>query len=156
MYRSADSNRQGTSCGTDTSHWHPIGGPGTDIRKEAEIAIDADLEFYQRNGSNSTTTNTITTVVNGIDTIYRRDIDLQYMIRTIIIRTTGVYVNSDMGNLLGEFASRWSANHGGVQRDLAHLFTGKGGFSRRGWHRLRRRRLPVVRPMGYRRSSPTS
>lgn len=130
VYRSGDSNRHAVSCGTDHSGWHMIGGPGTDARKEAEIAIDADLEYYQRNGSNSTTTtNAITSVINGVDAIYRRDVDVQYVIRQIIIRTTNVYVNTDMGSLLSEFATRWNANHGGVQRDLAHLFTGKGSFS---------------------------
>lgn len=129
VYRSDDSTRQQAHCGTTHPHWHAIGGPGTDARKEAEIACDADLEFYQRNGSNVVqTTNTITSIVNGIDVIYRRDVDVQYVIRQIIVRTTAVYVNNDMGALLSEFATRWNGNHGGVPRDLAHLFTGKGSF----------------------------
>lgn len=130
VYRSSDSNRHNVSCGADLSHWHAISAPGIASRKMAEIACDADFEFYQRNGSNTTqTANVITSIMNGVDTIYRRDVDIQYTVTQIIVRTAPTYVNTDMGALLGEFAGFWNANLGSVQRDVAHLFTGKGSFS---------------------------
>ena len=105
-------------------------GPGPLALKQAELACDADLEFYQRNGSNTTTTqNTITGIVNGADVIYQRDVQITFRITTIIVRTTAVYVQTSMSSQLPEFGNYWNANHGGVVRDLAHLFTGKGTFS---------------------------
>jgi hypothetical protein len=130
VYTTTDARVSGTSCGADDGHWQPIGQPGLDlVMKRAEIAIDCDLEFYQRNSSSVTTTqNTVTRIVNGFDAIYQRDCEIQYTITTILVRTTRTYTNTNMGNLLGEFRGRWNANHGNIRRDVAHLFTGKGSF----------------------------
>jgi hypothetical protein len=100
------------------------------VMKVADIACDADMEFYQRNGSNVTNTqNQITSILNGVDVIYRRDVEIQYRITTIIVRTTAIYVQTSMQSALPEFANYWNATQGGVVRDVAHLFTGKGTFS---------------------------
>jgi hypothetical protein len=45
------------------------------------------------------------------------------------VRTTNVYSwNGDLCNLLGQFRTRWNANHTAIRRDVAHLFTGEGSF----------------------------
>ena len=142
-YRNADTIvPAGTTCGADHSHGprgHGAqagsaslhGGPqATAMTKEAEIAFDCDREFYQRNGSSATATrNAVTAILNGVDTIYKRDVGVQYKITTILVRTTRTYTNTDMRQLLPEFRARWNANHTAIRRDVAHLMTGKGSFS---------------------------
>lgn len=101
--------------------------------KEAEIAIDADLEYYQKNGSDVVRTqNRVTTIMNAVDAIYRRDVEIQYRITTIVVRTKRTYNPPLFGFLpflLLDYQRYWNQNHGNVPRDVAHLFTGKGQFS---------------------------
>ncbi len=132
VYSVADAKNPGSHrCGTDDStHVNVPGGPTIQSRKIAEIAIDCDLEYYQRNGSNTTnTTNAATNLINGMDAIYQRDVDIEYTLTTVIVRTSRRYSNTDMRQLLPEFLNYWNANHGSVRRDVAHLLTGKGSFS---------------------------
>ncbi|MFY9345071.1 MAG: M12 family metallo-peptidase [Planctomycetota bacterium] len=99
---------------------------GYDVTLSCDFAIEADIEFYQLNGSNVTATqNDINTVMNQVEFIYDRDCDIQYNITTIIVTTTAVYSSDDPGTLLSQFAARWNSVHAGVLRDLAHLFTGR-------------------------------
>jgi hypothetical protein len=120
-------------CGVDHTHVPvpvPSTGFGTDARKIAEIAIDCDLEYYQRFNRNVTQVqNQVTTILNGVDTIYQRDVDIEYRVTTILVRTARTYSQTNMSNLLSEFRNYWNINQGATQRDVAHLFTGKGSFS---------------------------
>ncbi len=98
--------------------------PGNDL---AEIAFDADYEFYVKNGSSVPATEAdIETVLNNVDFIYDRDCQINYVITTIIVRSSSndPYTSTDAGTRLSQFRSYWLANHGSVQRDVAHLMTG--------------------------------
>lgn len=132
VYRGADVVHPEGTCGA-TGRPVPVGvsGPAPAALKIAEIAIDADRAYYARYGSNTTTVqNQVTSVINAMSVIYRRDVEIDYTITTIIVRTTNIYSwNGDLCNLLSQFGNYWSGNHGGVRRDLAHLFTGEGSFS---------------------------
>lgn len=93
-----------------------------------EIAMDADFEFFQANGSSvSATVDDMERVMNRVDTIYTRDVDVQIQITALVIRSNSAdpYSSTDAGTLLGQFDSEWSNNFVGVRRDVAHLFTGK-------------------------------
>ncbi len=132
VYSSADIIPLNVSCGVQ--HETPVAVPpqgfGVDARKVAEVAIDCDRDYYVRFGSNVTQVqNQVTSVLNGVDTIYQRDVDIQYTVTTIVVRTTTTYTQTNMGNLLTQFANYWNSTQGGTQRDVAHLFTGKGSFS---------------------------
>lgn len=96
--------------------------------KEAEIAYDADFEFFQKNSSNvNTTIADIENVHNSINVIYERDVEIHETITTIIVRSNSAdpYTSTDPGTLLGEFQDEWNTNQTGITRDLAHLMTGK-------------------------------
>ena len=131
VYSVADSITRNTTCGVGNEL--PVAGGqggGIDMLEVAEIALDCDLEYYQRNGSNvNNVQNTATTLINACDVIYRRDVDITYTITTILVRTSRTYNNTDMRQLLPEFRSRWNAQHRNIQRDVATLLTGKGSFS---------------------------
>jgi hypothetical protein len=95
----------------------------------AEIAFDADFQFYQQNGSNSNNVNNdINNILNGMNTIYERDCGVTFVISEIVVRTTSAgnpYTSNSPDILLTQFRNYWLGNHAGIHRDLAHLMTGR-------------------------------
>jgi len=102
-------------------------GRGTEILI-TEIAFDADVQFFQLNGSSvPNTIADIEAVMNGVTLIYERDTEITYTITTVIVRTSepDPYTTNDPGGLLGQFSQEWNQNQQEVQRDVAHLMTGR-------------------------------
>lgn len=98
------------------------------VRKNCQIAFDADFEFYQKNGSSvPNTTADIEGVMNGVRTTYERDCDVTFTITTVIVRSTSSdpYTSTNPETLLNQFRNHWQASQGAVVRDIAHLMTGK-------------------------------
>jgi predicted Zn-dependent protease len=117
----------GVETGADGSAVsHAKGGP-VSCARIAEIAFDADVLFYQQNGSNVATTNAdIDSVLNAMNLIYARDIQLSFTVTTHIVRTTaGLYTSTSPSTLLTQMATEWQANQSAVVRDVAHLMTGQ-------------------------------
>ena len=105
------------------------GGVGGTTPSIAEIAFDADFEFFQLNGSNAVNVvNDIETVMNNVSTVYDRDVNITYEFTTFVVRTTAAdpYTTVIMNDLLCEFRNKWNtAPENQIQRDVAQLFTGK-------------------------------
>jgi hypothetical protein len=104
-------------------------GPPACIRS-ADIAFDADFEYYQLCGSTVPAVEAdILSIMNSVEFIYRRDCEIAYQITTIIVRDNVTwndpYSATMYSALLPEFQGYWNTNHTGVVRDVAHLFTGK-------------------------------
>ncbi|MFM7261607.1 MAG: M12 family metallo-peptidase [bacterium] len=95
----------------------------------AEIAFDADFEFFQKNGSSAVNTvNDIENVMNSVSLVYDRDVNISYEYTTFVVRTTSTdpYTTSVMTDLLCEFRNKWNTTpEVEIQRDVAQLFTGK-------------------------------
>ncbi len=147
-YRAEDVIRSGGICGNDfvdlakpdRARTRPAksdgdeadggeGGIAGTTKYLAEIAFDADFEYFQKNGSSvSSTLNDIENVMNQVEFIYDRDVDINYEFVTFIVRTTASdpYTSTDPGTLLCEFRTAWNAApENQIQREVAHLFTGK-------------------------------
>jgi len=128
VFASRDNLKLDFRCGTPDG---PVGTPGGAelalSNKVAEIAIDADYPFFLKNGSSvSQTQNDVTTVINVVDTIYKRDVQIEYKITSILVRSTpDPYTSTDASTLLSQFRNQWNTFHGNIPRDLAHLFTGR-------------------------------
>ena len=89
----------------------------------AELAVDVDFPFYRSRGrSVIRVQDEITGLLNAVDVIYNREVGIEHRVTTIIVRTVPVYAGGD--GLLSEFRDRWLLNHGNIQRDVAHLFSG--------------------------------
>jgi len=128
VFRGIDSLQLPVQCGLNApGQPAPTVGPEVDVLYEADMAVEADYAYYQLNGSNSTNTqNDITGIVNSMNVIYERDVDIRLTITQIIVNTTtDAYTTSVAGSLLTQFRNRWNSVHGGIQRDFAHLFTGR-------------------------------
>jgi len=113
-----------------------MGGAGDDggIAGEtfylAEIACDADFEYFSvKNGASLIlTVNDIESILNQVEFIYNRDVQINYEVSTIVVRTNSSdpYTSSNPDTLLCEFRNTWnSAPEVSIQREIAHLFTGK-------------------------------
>ncbi len=138
VFQSEDVLPGAESCGSETL---PPGlgsvdlgadGPSTEAaatgNQICQVAFDADYEFYQMNGSSvSATVDDIEMIMNAVDLIYERDAQIVYEITTVIVRSSASdpYTSSNSSTLLGEFVTTWQANHSAIQRDTAHLMTGK-------------------------------
>lgn len=129
VYHASDTANMPWQCGTvappPAVPQQPVAG--TDVNLECQISCEADNFFFQRNNSSlSATQADITLVVNAMDVIYRTDVQIAYVIPTIIVwATTDPYTTTDPATLLGQFQQQWNANRGSVVRDVAHLFTGR-------------------------------
>ncbi len=130
VYRTTDNQNLPWTCGVQGGITNPVPDPGSpDVNRICEIACEADYQYFQLNASNAAATQTdITGVVNAMDAIYQADVQLTFTITQILVNTsaaTNPYTTSVASNLLGEFQAYWNANRQGVQRDVAHLFTGR-------------------------------
>lgn len=99
-------------------------GTGASI---AELGCDADYEYYLDWGSVGAVQNRIDTVINTINLQYESEVGICHTITTTLVRTSPSqpYTSSDAVTLLNQFRNEWNANQGGIQRDVAQLFTGK-------------------------------
>lgn len=133
IYRGEDIVDTGNVCGVTHDEFQ-IGdeGDGDQFPRallNCEIACDADFEFFAfKNGSDEQRTiNSIEAIMNAVNVVYERDVNITYEITTIIIRTSepDPYSATDPGVLLNQFTNYWNANHSNIHRDVAQLFTGK-------------------------------
>ena len=93
-----------------------------------ELAADADVEYYQSYSSSVTNVqNRINLVVNTMNLQYLNELDMQFVITQIIVRTAepDPYSSTDGGTLLNQVQNHWNANQGAVPRDVVQLFTAK-------------------------------
>jgi hypothetical protein len=105
-------------------------GPRGTGLKLADIALDCDFPYFQLNGSSvPNTIADVESVMNAINFIYERDVQITHMVTEMIIRTTALddpYTVNDPNQLLNQFLFRWSTGvEAAITRDTAHLMTGR-------------------------------
>lgn len=93
----------------------------------AELAIDADYEYFLEFGTWEATVASIEDIVNVMNVQYQRDVSITHLLTAIIVRTAepDPYHDTDAEYLLYEFRDHWHSEHSDVTRDIAQLFTGK-------------------------------
>ncbi len=132
VYRTSEIIPGDWGCGTVNEvveHLHHL--PGTPYfgggPKIAEVAFDADFEYYQLNGNSvPNTVADIESIMNAVELIYLNEVNIGYDLGTIIVRTgADPYNSSDPNTLLNQFQAEWTSNQAGVPRDVAHLMTGR-------------------------------
>ncbi len=101
---------------------------GTGLRI-IEIGLDADAEYFNIFGNVADTVDDMENIINLVEPKYSASpINAVYEITTIIVRTVvGVpYTSTTSGGLLNQMDSVWgSTPENLIQRDIAHLFTGR-------------------------------
>jgi len=133
VYRGDDAVAGSESCAADGDpEPMPRGGSAAPeasapVLRIADVAFDADYEFFQIEGSVDATVGDIEAVLAGVNAVYERDCDVSHRIATIVVRTTAAdpYEATAGDVLLDELRTYWNASMGGVERDMVHLMTGK-------------------------------
>ncbi len=135
VYRDADVRPEaGGECGSehlrlaarDLLPSLPVAKAHNTLRR-MDIATDADAEYFQLYGVPGTF-NRIAAVINGVDGIFRSQINLFLNITFQQVWTNPAsdpYTTNDIGTTLSQFTDWWNANRPTVNRDVAHLFAGK-------------------------------
>ncbi len=134
VFRGSDVLRPKGWCGTtsDVSELHPQhhgdnqrsrGG----ILYTAELAADADFEYYQSYGSVAAVESRINAVMNGVNLQYETQCQITHAIGTIVVRSDSAdpYTTDDINVRLGEVEVEWESNQSSVPRDVVHLFSGQ-------------------------------
>ena len=97
-----------------------------------KLAIVADFEYWQFNGSsNANTTTAIEAAIDLTSFIYEEQLGITYEIEQIIIwnggnQITPVFVGAEVDSnpLLDDLRDWYNANHAGIDRRFCHLFSG--------------------------------
>ena len=90
------------------------------------IATVADADFYDIHKAK--TSSEIISTINAVSAIYKAQItNLKLMICNQFIYTVNPpqYYSSDITTLMNDFRNYWKSNHTNIERNVAHLFTGK-------------------------------
>ncbi len=135
LYQASDVVQGPWLCATDEHiHRPPAGSVGSGgattratTRYTADVAVEADFEYYNRYGSSSLVNARVALIYNIVNVQYERDVDIQHAISSVIVDTAepDPYTTNDINTTLAEMKTFWNANRAGVPRDIAHLFTGK-------------------------------
>ncbi len=129
----------GSRCGNDDHHHlSPLLAQGSaggvhgtfaDGPLRCQIAVEADFQFFQLNGSNaSATAQDIAKVMAYVRNWYIAGANVTFTITRYIIRTTSgsnPYSSNDAGVLLDQVRAQWAATQGSTVRDIGKLFTGR-------------------------------
>lgn len=118
----------GHGCGTPDGPLVELGAspkssPGDDI---CDIAVDADVEYYQKNQSSvANTLADMESILNSVSGIYESDVQVTYQLTVAVVRTISDNYSSNVaGTRLDQFLNHWNSQMASVKRDVAHLFTG--------------------------------
>ena len=96
--------------------------------KQIEFATEADFDYVQAHGTASQANNDILSIMNSVDAIYRRDIGLTFKIVFQHAWDTSADPYNTSGSpkaMIDEFKAYWNATFGNINRDNAHLWTGR-------------------------------
>ncbi len=93
-----------------------------------DISCDTDYEFFTANGSSvNNTIADVELVINGIDTIYDRDVNIIFEIVSTVVRSASAdpYTTTTIDGRLGEVESVFSVSpYSTIPDDVVHLFSG--------------------------------
>ena len=115
--------------GTAVAATGPLPESGSTTQHLAQIAFDADFEYYQLKGSSvPNVVSAIEAILNQVDFFYARDVLITYTLTDTIVRTALFYTPTGGGDLLDQFRAEWNTNQTAIVRDMAHLMTNKNNI----------------------------
>ncbi|MEJ7712884.1 MAG: M12 family metallo-peptidase [Pyrinomonadaceae bacterium] len=99
--------------------------------KEVELATEADFEYVSALGGAAAANNEILSILNQVEGIYKAELGISFRVSHQSTWTDAAdpYTKEVSSELLEEFRAYWNINRSNVQRDLAHLWTGKDIYS---------------------------
>lgn len=123
---------EGVRIANERRRRHNGGGPayprgGSGGIQVAEVAVDADFEYFSDYGSVQATLARMELIINVVNNQYEQDVEIRHIISGAVIRSDPAdpYTSTDAVTLLNQFRNEWLNNQQAIPRDVAHLFTGK-------------------------------
>lgn len=99
-------------------------GIPTGVRKVIEVAIDSDHEYYATFASATALTEYTAALIGEVSAIYRRDCSSTFAVSYLRVQDSADDLFNEPDPLY-PFRKYWSAEGGGIDRDLFTLFTGR-------------------------------
>ena len=92
-----------------------------------DLATEADFEYFTFFGSATAANNEILSIMNQVEGIYDSHFGLQFTIvfQNVWSTASDPYTSTNSSTALDQFTNYWNANHGSLDRDLVHMWTGK-------------------------------
>ncbi|HLL73533.1 MAG TPA: M12 family metallo-peptidase [Pyrinomonadaceae bacterium] len=97
------------------------------LNREIKLATEADYEYVAALGSSEAANNEILSILNLIEGVYQNELGLSFSVtyQHAWATTEDPYLSSSPSHGLTEFENYWNANFTHINRDTAHLWTGK-------------------------------
>ncbi|MBC7771779.1 MAG: hypothetical protein H7210_04735 [Pyrinomonadaceae bacterium] len=91
----------------------------------AQLATDADWEYFQDYGGTTWVNQRISAIINTMNVAYEREVNITHVISQSVIRTTSAdpYTTTDPATLNAQIQTEWNGMSG--TRDVIQLFTGR-------------------------------
>lgn len=136
LYRSDDLAPGPWTCGATHEPLEPLdrhetarGGAATSCVVVAELAVEADAEYFQLNNSSiADTTADMEDIINAVNLLYGFQVGIEHLIGDVVIHeqvALDPYSSTSSAALLDEFTTYRVNNPYPNPADVAHLFTGK-------------------------------
>ena len=96
--------------------------------RTVDLATEADFEYFTTFGSSAPAANNeILSILNQVEGIYDSHFGLQFTIvfQNVWSTASDPYTSTNASTALDQFTNYWNANHGSLNRDLVHMWTGK-------------------------------
>jgi hypothetical protein len=95
--------------------------------RTVDLATEADFEYFTFFGNATNANNEIIAIMNQVEGIYDTTFGLQFtLVFQNVWSTAGdPYTTTNPDTALVEFTNYWNTNHASLNRDLAHMWTGK-------------------------------
>lgn len=105
----------------------PQSSAAVSLNRDIEIATEADYEYVSGFNGSADANNEILNVMNLVDGVYENDLGISF---TVVYQHTwntpsDPFTTTNPASLLTEFQTYWNNNLTSVNRDVAHLWTGK-------------------------------
>ena len=91
----------------------------------AQLAAELEPRFRNRWGGIPGGVNQATSIINAVDVIYTRDVNVTFVVTRLVTREAGYSTNNT--SVLGIMRNLWNARALDIPRDVAHLFMGGTG-----------------------------
>ncbi|HQH29047.1 MAG TPA: M12 family metallo-peptidase, partial [Oligoflexia bacterium] len=99
-------------------------GPAAAALKRADIATEADYEFYAAHANANAL---ILAIINAVDAIYRAELNitLNVVYQHVWTSSSDPYTTTNPDTLIEQFTNYWQSHFTSRNYDLAHYWTGK-------------------------------
>lgn len=126
-------------CGSHTDPLHPdrvpalpsapLGPPTEGVADvyRAQLACDADFEYFSDYGTVAAVQDRIELVINTVNLQYETETDITHGISVILVRIAepDPYTSNAQDTLICDLITEWTTNRQGLAWDVVQLFTGK-------------------------------